>query len=158
MAELTVGLKAPSFTLQDTHDRRTTLRDDVRGHWTLLYFYPKDLTPGCTTQACSLRDAWAVLRKRKVKVFGISPDSVSRHGKFTDKYDLPFALLADEDHVVAGRYGVWGEKKLYGRSFMGIRRTSFLVDPSGTIRHIWAKPKVAVHADEVLAVLDELGA
>ena len=130
MAELTVGKKAPSFTAQATNDQRTSLRDDVRGHWALIYFYPKDMTPGCTKQACSLRDAWSTLRKRKVKVFGVSPDSVARHGKFTEKYDLPFPLLADEDHAIAERYGVWGEKKLYGRSFMGIKRTSFLVDPS----------------------------
>ena len=158
MAELKVGRKAPSFTLKDTNDQKVTLKDDVRGHWTVLYFYPKDMTPGCTKQACSFRDNWETLKKRKVKVYGFSPDSVDRHQKFTEKYDLPFPLLADEDHKVAERYGVWGEKKLYGRSFMGIKRTSFLVDPEGTIRHIWPKPKVAIHADEVLEVLDELGA
>lgn len=157
MAELKVGKKAPSFTLQDTSDNKVSLRDDVRGNWALLYFYPKDMTPGCTKQACSIRDHWSTLRKRKVKVLGFSPDSVARHQKFTEKYDLPFPLLADEDHKVAERFGVWGEKKLYGRSFMGIKRTSFLVDPEGTIRHIWSKPKVAIHAEEVLQVLDELG-
>lgn len=156
MAELVTGKKAPSFTLQDTGGRKVSLRDDVRGHWAVLYFYPKDMTPGCTKQACSFRDHWSTLRRRKVKVFGISPDSVARHQKFTEKYELPFALLADENHEVAERYGVWGEKKLYGRSFMGIKRTSFLVDPEGTIRHIWRKPKVAVHAEEVLEVLDSL--
>lgn len=156
MAELEVGRKAPSFTLQDTDGSKVSLREDVRGHWTVLYFYPKDMTPGCTKQACSIRDHWSTLRRRRVKVFGISPDPVERHRKFTDKHDLPFPLLADEDHAVAERYGVWGEKKLYGRTFMGIRRTSFLVDPEGTIRHIWRKPKVAVHAEEILEVLDEV--
>jgi len=158
VAELKVGRKAPSFTLRDTNDNKVTLKDDVRGQWAVLYFYPKDMTPGCTKQACSFRDHWATLKKRKVKVYGFSPDSTVRHQKFTEKYELPFPLLADEDHKVSGRYGVWGEKKLYGRTFMGIKRTSFLVDPEGTIRHIWAKPKVAIHAEEVLEVLDELGA
>ena len=157
MADLAVGRKAPSFTLQDTRDNRVSLRDDVRGHWAVLYFYPKDMTPGCTSQACSIRDHWTSLKKRKLKVYGFSPDSIARHQKFSEKYELPFPLLADEDHKVAERYGVWGEKKLYGRSFMGIRRTSFLVDPEGTIRHIWKKPKVAIHAEEILAALDEFG-
>ena len=97
MAELEVGKKAPSFTLKDTNDGKVTLKDDVRGHWAVLYFYPKDMTPGCTKQACSFRDHWATLKKRKVKVYGFSPDSTARHQKFTEKYDLPFPLLVDPD-------------------------------------------------------------
>lgn len=157
MAKPDVGRKAPSLTLDDTDGNRVSLRQDMRGHWTVLYFYPKDMTPGCTKEACSFRDHWKTLKKRGVRVYGISPDPIERHQKFTEKYDLPFPLLSDKDHAVAERYGAWGEKKLYGKSFMGIKRMTFLVDPEGTIRHVWPKPKTATHAEEILEKLDELG-
>jgi len=153
---LKVGRKAPAFTLKDQDGNKVTLKDDVKGHWTLLYFYPKDMTPGCTKQACSLRDASRKLKNRGVKVYGISADSAERHQKFIAKEKLNFPLLTDDEHTMMENYGAWGEKSMYGKKFMGIKRISYLLDPEGTVRHAWAKVKTAEHAEEVLAKYDEL--
>lgn len=155
MPELAVGRKAPAFTLPNQDGEKVRL-SEFEGQWVLIYFYPKDMTPGCTAQACSLRDARAKLTRRKLKILGISADSPERHRKFIAKEKLNFELLSDEDHKVLEKYGAWGEKKLYGKSFMGIKRMSFLIDPAGKIRHIWTKVNTKQHADEVLAKLAEL--
>jgi peroxiredoxin Q/BCP len=156
VAEITVGKKAPAFTLPGSRGKKVSLSKDLLGGWSVLYFYPKDMTPGCTKEACSFRDNFAALKKRGVKVYGVSPDGVESHQKFTAKHELNFELLADTDHAVAARYGAWGEKKMYGKTFQGIKRMTFLIDPQGRIQHIWAKPKTEIHAEEVLAKLDEL--
>ena len=119
----------------------------------VLFFYPKDDTPGCTTQACALRDGWAEVEALDVTLFGISPDSPSSHAKFRAKYDLPYPLLADEGHAVAEAYGVWVEKSMYGRSYMGMERATFLIGADGTVLRAWRKVKVAGHADTVLEAL-----
>lgn len=151
---LQVGDHAPDFTLADGSGGTVTL-SGLRGKRVVLYFYPKDLTPGCTQQACDFRDRYADLLAQGVVLLGVSPDSVKSHVRFAQKHDLPFPLLADEDQAVATAYGVWQEKSMYGRSFMGIVRTTFLIDEEGTITRIWPKVKVAGHGDEVLAVVSE---
>lgn len=156
MAELQVGRKAPAFKLKNQRGDTVTLKDDFKGSWTLLYFYPKDMTPGCTKQACSLRDARRKLTSRGVKVYGVSADSPERHQRFIAKEKLNFDLLSDEQHTVLEKYGAWGEKKMYGRTVEGIKRISYLIDPEGTIRHVWPKVNTAAHADEVLAKFDDL--
>jgi peroxiredoxin Q/BCP len=153
---LKVGRKAPAFSLPNQDGEKITLKDHVKGKWTLLYTYPKDMTPGCTAEACSLRDARRKLSNRGIQVFGISADSPARHQKFIERDKLNFDLLSDEDHKMLEKYGSWGEKKLYGRTFMGIKRMSFLIDPEGTIRHIWTKVKTKTHADEVLEAFEGL--
>lgn len=149
---LTIGQAAPDFTLQD-QDGQTHSLQALRGRKVVVYFYPKDNTPGCTKQACSFRDQFAELTARGVVVLGISPDSTASHRKFADKHQLPFTLLADPDHQVAEAFGAWGEKTLYGRKFMGLMRSTFLIDESGQIVHVWKKPKTDIHAEEVLAKL-----
>ena len=158
MAELMVGKKAPAFTLRNAEGGKVSLRNDLLGSWSVLYFYPKDNTPGCTKEACSFRDLWSILKRKKVKVYGVSPDSVESHERFTAKYDLPFPLLADPDHKVAEKYGAWGEKKMYGRTVIGIKRITFLIDPDGKIRHIFRKVDTARHAEQVLETLAEIEA
>ena len=152
MAELEPGTKAPSFTLQTDEGATVSLRD-YRGRKVVLYFYPKDMTPGCTQQACDLRDRHAELERAGAVVLGISPDSPKSHVKFAGKYELPFTLLADEQNEVATAYGVWKEKSMYGRSFMGIERTTFLIDGEGNVARVWPKVKVTGHGDEVLAAV-----
>jgi peroxiredoxin Q/BCP len=147
-----VGQPAPDFTLATQSGEDVTL-SKLRGKPVVLYFYPKDDTPGCTKQACSLRDNWDALQAKGVAVLGVSMDSVASHTKFADKYKLPFPLLSDPEHQVAEAYGVWGEKKLYGRVFLGLKRTTFLIDASGVVQHVWLKPKTEIHAEEVLAKL-----
>ena len=132
MAELTVGKKAPAFTLIDQHGKKVKL-SDFAGKRVVVYFYPKADTPGCTTQSCALRDAEPDLKKLKAVVIGIGPDSPERQAKFDDKYGLGFTLLADEEHDVAEKYGVWGEKVNYGRKYMGIIRSAFVIDEAGKI-------------------------
>ena len=149
---LEIGQSAPDFTLENQDGERVSLHD-LRGQQVVLYFYPKDNTPGCTNEACSFRDHFAALTERGVVVLGVSPDSVASHRKFADKHGLPFPLLADPDHQVAEAYGAWGEKTLYGKKFMGLIRSTFLIDEQGQIRHVWKKPKTAIHAEEVLAKL-----
>ncbi len=142
--------KAPDFTLPDQNGEMHKL-SDYKGQWVLLYFYPKDDTPGCTTEACALRDNFPAFKKLKAKVFGISTDSVASHQKFANKYELPFTLLADEDKKVVEKYDVWRVKNMYGRKYFGIARVSFLINPDGKIAKIYEKVKPAVHAEEVLA-------
>ncbi|MBK7860918.1 MAG: thioredoxin-dependent thiol peroxidase [Archangiaceae bacterium] len=143
------GSKAPAFSLKD-HSGNTVKLADFAGKQVVLYFYPKDNTPGCTTEACDFRDGHAALKKAGAVVLGVSPDSDKSHQKFIDKFSLPFPLLVDADHAVAEKYGAWGEKSLYGRKFMGIIRSTFLIGPDGKVKKAWPKVKVAGHAGEVL--------
>ena len=152
---LTVGSTAPNFTLLDQDGVKHSL-NAYRGKWVLLYFYPKDNTPGCTKQACVLRDAEPAFHKLSAVVLGISGDSVASHKKFVEKFQLPFPLLADVDKKVIQAYGSWGKKKMMGREYMGIFRNSFLIDPKGKIRKIYQKVKPEQHAEEVLADLRTL--
>lgn len=147
--------KAPDFSLPDQDGKKHKL-SDYAGQWVLLYFYPKDDTPGCTKEACSMRDNLPKFAKIKAKIFGISVDSVASHKKFAEKYKLPFTLLADEDKNVVEKYGVWQEKSMYGRKYMGTVRDSFLIDPQGKIAKIYNKVKPEQHAQEVLTDLKEL--
>lgn len=147
-----IGTRAPDFTLLDQDGVSHTLSIH-KGSNVLIYFYPKDNTPGCTKQACALRDAMPELSKLDAIVFGISADSVKSHKKFAEKYGLPFTLLADEDHAVSKAYGVWGTKKMMGHEFQGIRRTSFLISKDGMIEKVYENVKPELHADQVLADL-----
>lgn len=153
--KLNVGSKAPAFSLPDQDGNLHSLKDEA-GKWVLLYFYPKDDTPGCTTEACSIRDAWSDFKKHGAHVYGVSTDSVKSHGKFAEKFHLTFPLLADEDKKVVEAYGVWGKKKFMGREYLGTMRTSFLIGPDGKIKKIYEGVKPAEHAAEVLADLKEL--
>lgn len=148
------GSKAPDFKLKNQSGETVKLSDQ-RGRKTALYFYPKDDTPGCTKQACSLRDGFADLQKAGITVYGVSMDTEAKHQKFIAKYDLPFDLLIDEDHKVADKYGAYGEKKFMGRTFDGILRKTFLIDEEGRIKKIFDKVKVGEHADEVLRGFEE---
>jgi thioredoxin-dependent peroxiredoxin len=150
---LDAGSKAPAFTLP-TDDGSSVSLTDFAGRKVVLYFYPKDDTSGCTTQACEFRDSWRAVQKAGAVVLGVSPDGVASHQKFRDKYDLPFPLLADEDHAVAERYGVWGEKSMYGRKYFGILRTTFIIDEKGRIARVFEKVTPKGHAAEVLAALE----
>jgi peroxiredoxin Q/BCP len=125
----------------------------LAGKNVVLYFYPKDDTPGCTVEACNFRDEHSALEKAGAVVLGVSPDTTKSHQKFATKFSLPFPLLADTEHKVADAYGVWGEKSLYGRKFLGITRATFLIDPQGKVKHVWPKVKVTGHVSEVLSVL-----
>lgn len=149
------GKKAPDFTLADQNGKMRSL-SDYKGKWVLLYFYPKDDTPGCTIEACALRDQFKDFKKIKAEVLGVSTDNVQSHKKFALAYDLPFTLLADEHKEVVGRYGVFREKKLYGRTYMGTVRSSFLINPQGIVQKVYEKVKPEMHAAEVLADLKEL--
>ncbi len=146
------GDPAPDFTLRSDTDEEVTL-SSLRGKPVVLYFYPKDDTPGCTTQACGIRDVYGEFEQAGAVVLGVSPDSVAKHVKFKEKYDLPFTLLADTEHEVAERYGVWGEKRFMGRTYMGVSRTTFLVAADGTVAKVMHKVKPDTHADDVLAAL-----
>lgn len=149
------GDKAPSFTGKDQEGRKVSLAD-FKGSNLVLYFYPKDDTPGCTAEACNLRDHYALLKKAGFAIVGVSPDEVEQHKKFEAKYKLPFTLLADPDHKILEKYGVWGEKQLYGRKFMGVNRTTFVLDGKGVIRKIFLKPKTSAHAEEILKAWKEV--
>ncbi len=155
MAIPSVGVPAPEFSLPDQNGTLHTLSSQ-RGKWVLIYFYPKDHTPGCTVQACAIRDDFPLFKKLQTTVFGISADSVKSHGKFVDKYDLPFTVLSDEEKKTIGDYGVWQKKKFMGRVYMGIARTSFLIDPKGKIAKVYENVKAGDHADMVLADLRNL--
>lgn len=152
---LTEGRRAPLFTLPGSDGKEHALKG-ARGGWVLLYFYPKDDTPGCTVEAEVLRDAHAAFVARNVTVYGISTDPLKRHERFSEKLGLPFVLLSDEERVVVEAYGVWGLKKFMGREYMGTSRDSFLIAPDGTIARIYRGVKPAAHAAEVLADLDRL--
>lgn len=146
------GAKAPAFKLPASGGETISLKD-LKGKPVVLYFYPKDDTSGCTTEACEFRDHWKAVRKAGAVVLGVSPDPVAAHDKFRAKYKLPFPLLADVDHAVAEAYGVWGEKSMYGRKYFGILRTTFLIGADGRIVKVFEKVKPKGHAAEVLAAL-----
>jgi peroxiredoxin Q/BCP len=149
---VTEGDLAPDFELAADSGERVRL-SGLRGKPVVLYFYPKDDTPGCTTQACGIRDAYGEFERAGAVVLGVSPDDVGSHLKFRSKYDLPFALLADTDHAVADRYGVWGPKKYLGKTFEGIKRSTFVIDADGMVKKVMQDVKPATHADDVLAAL-----
>ena len=143
------GEMAPEFDLPDAEGNRVSLAG-LRGQRVLLYFYPKDDTPGCTTEACSFRDVWQELRDEGVVVLGVSRDDGRSHQKFASKYGLPFTLLSDDDGAVARQYGVWVEKNMYGKRYMGMARTTFLIRPDDKIGHVWTQVKPEGHATKVL--------
>jgi peroxiredoxin Q/BCP len=149
---VTEGDAAPDFTLTSDAGTEVSL-SDFRGRPVVLYFYPKDDTPGCTAQARGIRDAYGEFERAGAVVLGVSPDSVSEHLKFKEKYDLPFTLLADPEHQVAERYGVWGEKQYMGRTYWGVSRSTFLIAPDGTVAKVMHDVNPAQHADDVLAAL-----
>ncbi len=152
---LTKGQQAPEFTLLDQDGVAHTL-SSYKGKWVLLYFYPKDDTPGCTIEACTIRDQFKDFQKIDAVVLGVSTDTVASHKKFALAYELPFTLLADEHKEVVGMYGVFGEKKMMGKTYMGTHRTSFLIDPSGNVAKVYEQVKPERHANEVLTDLAEL--
>ncbi len=147
---LTEGSKAPAFKGKDQNGKPVSLADHM-GEKVILFFYPEDDTPTCTIQACNLRDNFGLLKKNGFTVLGVSPDPEKKHKKFETKYDLPFTLIADFEHTIIDKYGVWGEKQLYGRNYMGLHRTTFLIDEKGIICKIFIKPKSKQHAEEILA-------
>lgn len=151
MNTLTAGAKAPQFTLKDQHGNSVSLADSLKQGPVLVYFYPKASTPGCTVQACGLRDSKAALDNHNVTVLGISPDPVAKLAKFAEKQALNFTLLSDEDHSVADAFGVWGEKTFMGKTYDGIHRLSFLINTDGTIAHVFDKFKTKDHHEVVLA-------
>ena len=154
--ELKVGDKTPSFKTTavggDYGDGKVVSLSEFKGQTVVLYFYPKDDTPGCTTQACGLRDAWKDFAKKAV-VFGVSIDPAKSHRKFIEKYSLPFPLLSDEEQKIVNDYGVWVEKSMYGRTYMGTERSTFVIGPDGKIKAIFRKVKPAEHVEQVLAAL-----
>lgn len=151
------GDSAPEFSLPDQNGKIHTLKE-YAGKWVLIYFYPKDDTPGCTLEACSMRDNWDQFTTAGVVVLGVSADSIAKHEKFSKKYKLPFTILADEDKTVVKAYGVYGEKKFMGRAYTGIFRNSFLISPKGKIAKIYEKVKPTAHATEVLIDVKNLSA
>jgi len=148
------GTTAPAFKTKDDNGEDVSLKD-FKGQKVVLYFYPKDDTPGCTKEACSFRDAYSKFKKQGIKLLGVSPDSEASHQKFITKYKLPFTLLADREHAIAEAYGVWGEKKFMGRTYMGVLRTTFLIDEKGKIKKVFEKVKPEDHATEVLEAFSE---
>jgi peroxiredoxin Q/BCP len=148
------GQRAPDFELVDDAGATRRLADQ-RGRWTVLYFYPKDDTPGCTTEACEFRDAHEVINDRGAEVWGVSVLGSGSKAAFKAKFGLPFVLLADEDHSVAERYGTWVEKRNYGRTYMGVQRATFLIDPEGRVARRWSRVKAEGHAAQVLDALDD---
>jgi len=148
---LQVGDKAPQFSGKDEKGNTVSLKD-LKGKKVVLYFYPEDDTPACTAQACNLRDNYATLQKEGYTIIGISPNDERSHQKFIDKYNLPFTLIADGKHTIINKYGVWGEKNLYGRKYIGLHRTTFVIDEKGIIQKILKKPRTKAHAEEILKV------
>ena len=155
--QVQIGEPAPDFELKDQSGQLHSI-EDYRGQWVALYFYPKDDTPGCTKQACNLRDHYQSLLDAGIVVLGVSPDDVASHEKFAGKYELPFPLIADPEHAILEAYGVWGEKNLYGRKYMGVKRITFLIDEEGVIRHVFKRPKVQEHTAEIMAAFEAVGA
>jgi peroxiredoxin Q/BCP len=149
---LKVGDRAPSFTAADQSGKTIRL-SDFKGSKVVLYFYPKDMTPGCTVEACALRDNLEAIKKKGAVVLGVSKDNVTSHKKFSEKYSLPFSLLADESGEIVKAYGAWGEKSMYGKKYMGVFRVSYIIGSDGRVAAVFPKVKPASHADEVLASL-----
>ncbi len=152
---LEAGTMAPDFELPDQSGNPVKL-SDFRGQWVVLYFYPKDMTPGCTTEACNFQETLPAFEQLKAVVLGVSKDSVERHKKFAEKYNLQFRLLSDAESNVCETYGVWQEKNMYGRKYMGINRSTFLIDPQGKIVKVYPKVKVKTHHQEVMKDLEAL--
>jgi thioredoxin-dependent peroxiredoxin len=149
MTNLKEGNKAPEFSGMDQKGKMVSL-SDFRGKLVVLYFYPEDDTPTCTIQACNLRDNYSLLKTKGFVVLGLSPDSAKSHQKFEKKFNLPFTLISDPEHKIIDKYGVWGEKELFGRNYMGLIRTTFLIDEKGMIRKIFSRPKNKSHAEEII--------
>jgi peroxiredoxin Q/BCP len=154
-AGLKVGDKAPAFSLKNTEGKTVKL-SDFKGKKVVLYFYPKDDTPGCTKEACAFRDDYAQLQKRGVVVLGVSADDQRSHQKFTEKYSLPFTLLSDPDHTMMEKYDAWVEKNMYGRKYMGVARITYVIDEEGKIAHLFPKVKPETHSQDVLRVIDQM--
>lgn len=150
------GLHAPQFSLPNEKGETVSLNDYQGKKYVILYFYPKDATPGCTTQACDFRDAFQNFSELNAVILGVSPDNEKSHQRFIEKQGLPFSLLVDEDHEVAEAYGVWKLKKMFGKEYMGIERSTFLIDPTGTVVKEWRKVKVDGHIQDALATLEQL--
>lgn len=149
MITLTAGMKALPFKGKDQNGHTVSL-SDYKGKKVVLFFYPEDDTPTCTIQACNLRDNYALLKKEGFEVIGVSPDDVTSHKKFEAKFNLPFTLVADPQHKIIDAYGVWGEKQLYGRKYMGLHRTTFLIDEKGVIQKVYLKPRNKQHAEDIV--------
>lgn len=154
MITLEEGMKAPAFKGNDQDGKLVSLKD-FKGKKLVLYFYPQDMTPTCTVQACNLRDNFSLLRENGFEVVGVSPDDEAKHQKFSTRNQLPFPLIADTKREIIEQYGVWGEKQLYGRKYMGLHRTTFVIDEKGIIQKIFRKPKSKQHAEEIIAALGE---
>jgi peroxiredoxin Q/BCP len=154
MITLKAGDKAPAFTGIDQHGNKVSL-SNYKGRKVVLYFYPEDDTPTCTVQACNLRDNFALLQQNGFEVIGVSPDDGASHQKFQTKYGLPFTLLSDPRHTIMDKYGVWGPKQMFGHKFMGVHRTTFVIDEKGIIRKIFLRPKTKQHAEEILAAMKQ---
>jgi peroxiredoxin Q/BCP len=152
MSQLVFGAKAPAFSAPDQSGKTVSL-SDFKGKTVILYFYPKDDTPGCTVEACSFRDEHPVFKKKGAVVIGVSPNNAKSHAKFIEKFELPFTLLSDADHKIAEAYSVWVEKSMYGRKYMGMERSTFVIDGGGKLKAIYRKVKPAEHIAEVLAEL-----
>ncbi|PLW66846.1 thioredoxin-dependent thiol peroxidase [Pseudohalioglobus lutimaris] len=157
MAFPKIGNMAPAFTLQDQDGSKVSLKQFRGEQNVVLYFYPKAMTPGCTVQACGIRDSKKQLAALDTVVLGVSPDPVARLGRFIDKQDLNFTLLSDEDHAITEKYGAWGLKKFMGREFMGVLRTTFIIGKDGRLKHVMDKVKTKTHHDDVIAFVKELG-
>lgn len=155
MVTLQAGDKAPAFKGKDQNGKEVSLKD-LKGKKVVLYFYPQDGTPTCTVQACNLRDNYSLLKAAGFEILGVSPDEAVKHKKFEVKYELPFTLLADPHHKIIEKYGVWDEKQLYGRKYMGLLRTTFLIDEKGIIRKVFLRPKSKQHAEEIVAAWNAL--
>jgi peroxiredoxin Q/BCP len=155
MTTLAEGKKAPTFKGKDQNGKAVSL-SDYKGKKVVLYFYPEDGTPTCTVQACNLRDNFGLLNQHGFTVLGVSPDEVAKHKKFEAKFELPFTLIADPGHAIIDKYGVWGEKQMYGRSYMGLHRTTFLIEENGIIKKIFLKPKSKEHAQEIIKAWSEI--
>lgn len=155
MISLKEGDKARAFSGTDQNERKVSL-SDYKGKKVVLYFYPEDDTPTCTIQACNLRDNYGLLRKNGFEVIGVSPDNEKSHKKFEAKFDLPFTLIADPKHLIIEKYGVWDQKQMFGRQYMGVLRTTFVIDEKGIIRKIFTRPKNKAHAEEIVAEWKQL--
>ena len=156
MATPTEGKKAPAFNALDQNGNKVSL-EQFKGSKVVLYFYPEDDTPTCTEQACNLRDNFGALKKEGMVVLGVSPDAVEKHKKFEAKFKLPFTLLADPKHTIIDKYDVWGEKQMFGRKYMGLKRTTFLIDEKGIIKKVFLKPRSKQHTEEILNAWKEIG-